>query len=418
MRALTLEIPERKTRALRAASPRHGSLHLPNASNPRMLTEHTSAEGRPVSADRPAVLVVDDEYGPRESIAFSLSGDFAVDTAERAKEALAKLKAKTYSAVVMDIRMPEMDGIRALEELRKIDAHVAVIMLTGYGTLLTAQQAMVAGANQYLRKPPDIPELIEAVRRQAAGTKLRRAQAQAAADAQNLNLALKREIERSEPHIWQARASVELVHDLNNPLTVVIGYAALVADEARMLAQRDPETAKKLTEYSGMVEKAAEYCHHLSENWRLASKQVPEFVAVDLVGVAKEVRQVIFFGNPAIQFAGLQPAVVRGSKFELMRVFQNLFKNSLEAGATIVSAAFAENAGRIEVVISDNGAGMDPERVKRALHGGFSSKTSGTGLGLSICRHLAGTHGGTFALESTEGKGTTARLTFPAAPQG
>jgi len=46
-----------------------------------------------------------------------------------------------------------MDGIRAVEELRKIDPLVAVVMSTGYGTLLTAQQAMVVGANQYLRKP-------------------------------------------------------------------------------------------------------------------------------------------------------------------------------------------------------------------------------------------------------------------------
>jgi len=67
-----------------------------------------------------------------------------------------------------------------------------VIMLTGYGTLLTAQQAMVAGANQYLRKPPDIPELIDSVRKQAQATRLRRAQAGLARDAQDLNVALKR----------------------------------------------------------------------------------------------------------------------------------------------------------------------------------------------------------------------------------
>lgn len=383
-----------------------------------MLTEKSPAVASPHSGERPAVLVVDDEYGPRESIAFSLSGEFAVDTAERAKEALAKLRAKPYAAVVLDIRMPEMDGIRALEELRKIDPHVAVIMLTGYGTLLTAQQAMVAGANQYLRKPPDIPELIEAVRKQAAGTRLRRAQAQAASDAQNLNLALKREIETNEPQIWQARASVELVHDLNNPLTVVIGYAALVAEEARLLGQRDPDLAKKLLEYAAMVEKAAEYCHHLSENWRLASKQATEFQRVDLVQVAQEVRQVIFFGNVAIQCTGLGQAFVRGSKFELMRVLQNVFKNSLEAGATRIAVTLAAKAEHIELSVADNGAGMDADRVKRAMHGGFSSKASGTGLGLSICRHLAGTHGATFTLESTVGKGTTVKLVFPAAPQG
>src|SRR5882672_4101997 len=140
------------------------------------------------------VLVVDDEYGPRESIAFTLSSEFNVDTAGRATEALAKIRQNAYAAVVLDIRMPEMDGIRALEELRRIDPDVAVIMLTGYGTLLTAQQAMVAGANQYLRKPPDIPELIDAVRKQAAATRLRRAQADAANSAVQMNVALKREI--------------------------------------------------------------------------------------------------------------------------------------------------------------------------------------------------------------------------------
>ncbi len=383
-----------------------------------MLTEKIPAVTSPALAEKPAVLVVDDEYGPRESIAFSLSSEFSVDTAERAKEALAKLQARSYAAVVMDIRMPEMDGIRALEELRKIDPHVSVIMLTGYGTLLTAQQAMVAGANQYLRKPPDIPELIDAVRRQAQATRLRRAQAQAANEAHSLNVALKREIEQSEPQVWQARASVELVHDLNNPLTVVIGYAALVAEEARVLSQKDPETGRKLSEYSMMVEKAAEYCHHLSENWRLASKQATEFVAVDLVKIALEVRQVIFFGNVAIQCSGLSEAFVRGSKFELMRVFQNLFKNSLEAGATRLAVTFSNRGDLLELSIADNGAGMNAELVKRALHGGFSSKASGTGLGLSICRHLAGTHGADFMLESNPGVGTTVKLVFPAAPQG
>jgi signal transduction histidine kinase len=412
MRALTPEIRLCKQRyAARPFTP--GPLPSISFQNARMLTEKSPAVASSSTTEKLPVLVVDDEYGPRESIAFSLSGEFAVDTAERAREALSKLQSRAYAAVVLDIRMPEMDGIRALEELRKIDAHVSVIMLTGYGTLLTAQQAMVAGANQYLRKPPDIAELLDAVRKQTQATKLRRAQAQTADDAQNLNLALKREIEANEPQIWQARASVELVHDLNNPLTVVIGYAALVAEEARVLGQRDPEIAKKLLEYAQMVEKAAEYCHHLSENWRLASKQATEFERVDLVKVAQEVRNVIFFGNVAIQCAGLGEAWIRGSKFELMRVLQNLFKNSLEAGSTRIAVTFARRSEQLELVIADNGAGMDSERVKRAMHGGYSSKASGTGLGLSICRHLAGTHGATFGLESVVGEGTKVKLVFP-----
>ncbi len=370
----------------------------------------------PVSADpggKPLVLVVDDEYGPRESIAFTLATEFTVETASRAVEALNKLKAKPYATVVLDIRMPEMDGIKALEELRKIDRDVSVIMLTGYGTLNTAQQAMVAGANQYLRKPPDVNELIEAVRKQTAATRMRRQQTSINRQNQEMNEALKREIEAAEPHIWQSRASVELVHDLNNPLTVVIGYGALLAEEARAMANTNEDAAQKLKEYAAIVEKAAEYCHHLSENWRLAASHQSDYTQVDLVGIANEVRQVIFFENGAIHFEGLQKAVVRGSKFELMRIFQNLFKNALEAGATILTMNVTINEGKCEVSISDNGSGMTADGLKKAIRGGFSSKSS-TGLGISICRHLLGSHGASLNFESTAGKGTTVRMAFPA----
>ena len=381
-----------------------------------MVTEEISP--RETAAQKSLVLVVDDEYGPRESVAFTLSTEFAVETADRALEALAKLKQREYAAIVMDIRMPEMDGIRALEEIRKIDSLISVIMLTGYGTLLTAQQAMAGGANQYLRKPPDVAELLDAVRKQTQATALRRRQAKVASDAQDLNLALKKEIERTEPQVWQGRASAELVHDLNNPLTVVIGYSTLLAEEARAVAERDPELGRKLLEYSTMVEKAAEYCHHLSENWRLASKKLMEMTRLDLIQVARDVQQVIFFGNVSIVISGLTAAPILGSKFELMRVFQNLFKNAFEAGAKNITTTFAQSGSGVDVTLVDDGPGMDADSVRRALKGGYTSKATGTGLGLGICRHLVTAHGGTFDLKSQPGKGTTVRLTFPAAPQG
>jgi signal transduction histidine kinase len=360
------------------------------------------------------VLVVDDEYGPRESIAYTLGSAFSVETAERAAEALKKIRDQHFHVVVLDIRMPEMDGIRALEELRKIDPHVSVIILTGYGMLSTAQQAMVGGANQYMRKPPDVTELIDAVRSQAEASQLRRHQAKIASDALALNGALKAEIEANQPQIWQARASVELVHDLNNPLTVVIGYSSLMIDEAQKIALQSPELGKRMAEYAVVVEKAAEYCHHLSENWRLASKKAGALVLLDLVTVAVEVKQVIFFANPAVQIRGSAEGWILGSKFELMRVFQNLFKNSIEEGATRVSADFKVDSGTVSVAITDNGPGMDDERVRLVMHGGFTSKENGTGLGLSICRHLTSSHGGIFSLESRRGVGTTVRLSFPA----
>jgi signal transduction histidine kinase len=380
-----------------------------------MVTEQPTGQDGAMQPRR--VLVVDDEYGPRESIAYTLATSFSVETADRAAEALKKIKDQNYHVVVLDIRMPEMDGIKALEELRKIDPHVSVIILTGYGMLSTAQQAMVGGANQYMRKPPDVNELIDAVRHQAEAAQLRRHQAKMATDALALHGALKKEIESNQPQIWQARASVELVHDLNNPLTVVIGYSALIVEEAQKLADQNPDLGKRMADYSVIVGKAAEYCHHLSENWRMASKKTAEFALLDIVAVAFEVKQVIFFGSPAVQIVGAPDAWIKGSKYELMRIFQNLLKNSIEAGATRIITEFTTKGGRVSISVTDNGPGMDPDRVQRVMHGGFTSKENGTGLGLSICRHLTGAHGGEFSIESKPGMGTTVHISFPAAPK-
>lgn len=369
------------------------------------------------AAEKPLVLVVDDEYGPRESIAFTLSADFSVDTAERAMEALSKLRARSYAAIVLDIRMPEMDGIRALEEIRKIDREVSVIMLTGYGTLATAQQAILGGANQYLRKPPDIHELIAAVKNNAAQTIERRHHARMSREALDMNAALRREISEKQPHVWQARAAVELVHDLANPLTVMIGYAGLLVEEAEDIARQHPERADKLKGYSVIVEKAAEYCHHLADNWRQASRKTTEFTQIDLVSVVKEVKHVIFFGNGALEVTGDDNAWIKGARFELARVFQNLFKNALEANATRIEISIKTLDENVDVMIVDNGTGMDAETMRNALRGGFTTKVNGTGLGLSICRHLLGAHGATLTLDSLPAKGTTSHLVFPAVPE-
>ena len=380
------------------------------------MYKDSASSAAPVDTiEKPLVLIVDDEYGPRESIAYTLSSEFDVVTAERPSEGIKRIRERAFSVVLLDIRMPEMDGIRTLQAIREHDRDVSVVMLTGYGTLQTAQQSMVHGANQYLRKPPDISELMEAVRKQAQAAGERRHQAQLNRDMESMNSALKREIAQNEPQIWQARAAVELVHDLANPLTVMIGYASLLVQEAKKAARRDPEQAEKLRSYAEVVSRASEYCHHLADNWKQTTRKVAEFADVDVVALVREVKEVIFFNNAIIQFSGLKSAVIRGSQFELTRVFQNLLKNALEAAATKVAVSFAESGGQLEICVTDNGAGMDTETARKALKGGFTTKTHGTGLGLGICRHLLGAHGATLTLESEPKRGTTMRVSFPVA---
>ena len=72
-----------------------------------MVTNPTTGQDGAVQPRR--VLVVDDEYGPRESIAYTLASSFTVETADRAAEALRKIRDQHYHVIVLDIRMPEMD---------------------------------------------------------------------------------------------------------------------------------------------------------------------------------------------------------------------------------------------------------------------------------------------------------------------
>ena len=379
-----------------------------------LISSHVLKGGSP----RPAVLVVDDEYGPRESIAFSLASEFDVETCERAQDGLTRLRERQFEVVLLDIRMPEMDGIRALEEIRKFDREISVIMLTGYGTLATAQQALVWGANQYLRKPPDIHELLKAVRTSYQSTVERRQKSRMVSEAAQLNEALKREIQEKEPKVWQARAAVELVHDLANPLTVLIGYAGLLSAEARKIANAGGGAAVLLAEYAEVVERSAGYCQHLAENWRKATRQSTSFAPVDIVELLLEVKRVIFFSSDSIRISGPTRSDVLGEKFELSRVLQNLIRNSLEAGSTAVEISVLEEADSVGIRIQDDGCGMDDVTREKAWQGDFTTKSTGTGLGLSICRHLIGVHGGKLTIASIPGRGTTTCVTLPRLAHG
>jgi response regulator RpfG family c-di-GMP phosphodiesterase len=217
----------------------------------------------------------------------------------------------------MDIRMPEMDGIRAVSELRKIDPYVSVIMLTGYGTLQTAQQAMLAGANQYLRKPPDVLELLEAVSRQAAESRLRRTQAEAARSALEMNSALKKEMSAAAPSVWLGKASAELVHDLSNPLTVVIGYADLLATEIQALKSAGGAVPDHLMQYSGVIKNAAEYCRHLSQNWRRASGEVPRMEKLSIKSVVEDSVSLLSEETSGVKILSSGDLTVKGAKYEL-----------------------------------------------------------------------------------------------------
>jgi two-component system, response regulator RegA len=116
-----------------------------------------------------SVLVVDDDdvFRSRLGRAFADRG-FEVRTARSAEEALALAKQDSPEFAVVDLRMPGASGVDLVRELHAIDPASVVVMLTGYGSIATAVEAIRAGAVHYLSKPVDIDEILAALTGKAA----------------------------------------------------------------------------------------------------------------------------------------------------------------------------------------------------------------------------------------------------------
>src|SRR3989442_5139671 len=151
-----------------------------------------------VAAETPQVLVIDDEIGPRESLRMLLKPNYRVHTADCVEAGLKLLKEKQPDTIVMAIRMLGMTGIECLRRIREIDPHLSVIMLTGFGALDTAKEALRLGANDYISKPFDAGEMRAVIGRNVERTRVQRASETAAADIKELNNRLLKELAQKE----------------------------------------------------------------------------------------------------------------------------------------------------------------------------------------------------------------------------
>src|ERR671937_136134 len=114
---------------------------------------------------KPRILVVDDEMGPRESLRMLLKPSYQVKTAESATAALQELPKTRPDLVILDIKMPDMDGLEALRHIKRADPSIEVVMITAYASLETVKLALSQGAFEYLIKPFSRQDLEDVVRR-------------------------------------------------------------------------------------------------------------------------------------------------------------------------------------------------------------------------------------------------------------
>lgn len=111
------------------------------------------------------ILIVDDEAAIRRTLKDILSYEkFQVDEAKDGMDGLAKIKKNDYDVVLMDIKMPNMDGMDALERLQEIVPDLPVIMISGHANIDNAVEAVKKGAFDFISKPPDLNRLLITVR--------------------------------------------------------------------------------------------------------------------------------------------------------------------------------------------------------------------------------------------------------------
>ncbi len=115
------------------------------------------------------VLLVDDEKDFVEALGERMKNrGMNVTTTTSAKDAINKVKAESYDAIVLDLQMPEMDGMEALKAMREIKPEMQIILLTGHATVEKGIKAIKMGAMDLIEKPADMEMITEKIKKAQA----------------------------------------------------------------------------------------------------------------------------------------------------------------------------------------------------------------------------------------------------------
>ena len=134
-----------------------------DSQRPRRLTTAAPAPARTAATERPRVLVVDDEASIRDLLAKTLAlAEYDVDVAPDGRSALERIRIYNYDLLIVDLKMPGIDGLAVIREAKRYKADLPVIIITGFSTESTAIEAVNLGVSGYLTKPFRVPQVLAA----------------------------------------------------------------------------------------------------------------------------------------------------------------------------------------------------------------------------------------------------------------
>jgi len=369
----------------------------------------------PSTLPRVRVLLVDDNDGFRESLAMLLDTEemTVVGQAPNGAQALAMIEGIDPDVVLMDVRMPEMDGIEATRELKARFPSLGVVALTGSEDQRAVRDMLVAGASGYVLKDSDGDEILHAVRQAFTGGGVLSPEVTPTV-IDELTEALGRERRRTrqleiaqEALLERAARRHELIarlgHELRTPVTVILGMAQTLRKGTAPEEERGAILDSLVDRANGL----ARLVHRFE-----AAVEAGLTEWADVVQVAREVAA----GYQRVHVDAPEgPAMASLNRTAAHRIIEELVDNALAfspADAQVVVGVTLGTTGP-EVRIIDRGAGIDPEALHRIFEPleqaeSLNTRThQGVGLGLTLARMSANAMDGDVVLESTGTEGST-----------
>lgn len=355
------------------------------------------------------VLVVDDEVLVRKSVVKVLKRDgLDVVEAEDGYKAIEAAKLEDFDIIVTDVRMPGIDGIETIKEIKKFRQNVKTIVMTGFASENTPVEAIRIGVNDYIYKPFELEEFRHCVNRNINIIKLEKE-----------NKMLEEENLKSQKMSAIGGMTSTIIHDVKNALTGIIGFTKLIKKHETNIEKIEKYSEIILTETSSILDKLQEILEFSRGNIGMKFEDVTvkslfENIVSDNKAIL-ELSEITFeesFGTE------LEDKIVSIDKKRLNQVCFNLIGNSRDAleGREIkkIMLKFEKDDNKVVIKIKDTGKGISREFIKKIFEP-FASfgKEHGTGLGLAIVKQIIEKSNGEISVDSEEEAWTEFTLKLP-----